>query len=126
MANAKGILDHGVTAGHAHQPELELLNSEQVRQVMYADLVELGPWEATNGPGSQPHSWGGQYIYVPGYTARGPVCVTWGHEQQMSWAWLDEYYDEVYAIFDSQDSLKETVIDEANLNAFVARTPADC
>jgi hypothetical protein len=126
MANAKGILGHGVIAGHAHQPELEFLNSEQVRQAIYADLVELGPWEATNGPGSQPRSWGGHHIYVPGYTVQGAVCVTWGHEQQMSWAWLDEYYDEAYAIFDSKHSFKETVIDEANPNAFVARIPADC
>jgi len=44
----------------------------------------------------------------------------------MSWAWLDEYYDEVHAIFESKDSFKETAIDEANLNAFVARIPADC
>src|ERR1700730_11860488 len=124
MANTKGI--HGVIAGHAHQPELEFLNSEQVRQAIDAALVELGPWEATNSPGSQPASWSGHHIYLPGYTAQGPVCVTWGHKQQMSWACVGGYYDEAFAIFDSKDSFKETVSDEANLNAFVARIPADC
>ena len=90
--------------------EVEFLNSEQVCQALYADL----------------YAWGGDYIYVPGYTARGPVCVTWGRDQQMTWAWLDKCYDEAYSIFDVKDNSKETVIDEAKLNAFVARIPADC
>jgi hypothetical protein len=73
-----------VLAGHAHQAlrfgaELEFLNSEQVRQAIYAD---------------EPGSWGGDYIYVPGYTAQGPVCVSWSPQQQMTWAWLDKYGDE--------------------------------
>jgi hypothetical protein len=92
------------------KPELEFLDSERVRQAIYADVC----------------AWGGDCIYVPGNTARGPVCVTWGRDQQMTWAWLDEYYDEAYAIFDAKDSFKKTVIDEAKLNAFVARIPADC
>jgi len=122
MAKAKGIRGDCVIAGGACMPEVEYLNSEQVRQAIYADLVGLG----MQLPKSAPRSWGGHYIYVPGYTAQGPVCVTWGRKQQMTWAWLDKYYDEVYAIFDAKDSLKETVIDEAKLNAFVARIPADC
>ena len=110
MAKAKGIRGDCVIAGRACMPEIEFLNSEQVRQATYTDL----------------RAWGGDYIYVPGYTAQGPVCVTWGRKQQMTWAWLDKYYDEAYAISDAKDSLKETVIDEAKLNAFVARIPADC
>jgi hypothetical protein len=122
MAKAKGIQSDCIIAGRAHPPEVEFLNSEQVRQAIYADLVGLG----MPLPKSAPRSWGGHYIYVPGYTAQGPVCVTWVRNQQMTWAWLDEYYDEAYAIFDAKDSFKETVIDEAKLNAFVARIPADC
>jgi len=110
MAKAKGILGDCVTAGRAHQPEVEFLNSEQVRQAIYADLC----------------AWDGDYIYVPGYTARGPVCVTWGRDQQMTWAWRDGYYDEACAIFDAKDSFRKAVIDEAKLNAFVVRIPADC
>ena len=71
--------------------EVEFLNSEQVRQAIHDDVgVGLGV------PASEPGSWAGDYIYVPGYTAQGPVCVTWGRKQQMTWAWLDEYCDEVY------------------------------
>ena len=121
MASAKGNPGHGVTAGRAHQPEVEFLSSEQVRRAIDADLVGFG----MPLPESAPHPGGGHCIYVPGYTAQGPVCVAWGREQQMSWAWLDEYYEEVCAIFDAKD-FKETVIDEAKLNAFVARIPADC
>jgi len=120
--------------------EVEFLNSDQVRQAIYADVglgvqlpqsaqeqISTGqPWEVANGPGSQPGSWGGHYIYVPGYTPQGPVCVTWGRKQQMTWAWLEKYGDEAYAIFDAKDSFKKTVIDKTKLNAFVARIPADC
>ena len=66
----------------------------QGRDLLYDVGVGLGL--QTNGPGSEPGSWGGDYIYVPGYTAQGPVCVTWGRPQQMMWAWLGEYCDEVY------------------------------
>jgi len=128
MAKAQGIPGDCIIAGRAFQPEVEFLNSEQVRQAIYADLVGLGihlPQSAREQISTQPRSAGGDFIYVPGYTAQGPVCVAWGRERQMSSAWLDEYYDEVCAIFDAKD-FKETVIDEAKLNAFVARIPADC
>ena len=97
---ANDALGDCVIAGRAHQAlrfraEVEFLNSEQVRQAIRDD-VGVGLGLQTNGPGSEPGSWGGDYIYVPGYTAQGPVCVTWGRPQQMMWAWLGEYCDEVY------------------------------
>jgi hypothetical protein len=123
MAKAKGVQGDRVIAGRAHQPEVEFLDSEQVRQTIYADV---GVGLDVQLPESAPRPGNGHYIYVPGYTAQGPVCVTWGRKQQMTWAWLDKYQDEAYAIFDAKNTFKETVIDEATLNAFVARIPADC
>jgi hypothetical protein len=115
--------------------EVDPTKPQQVRQAIFGDVgVGLGvqlpksaqaqinsgqPWEVTNGPASQPGTWGGHYVYVPGYTPKGPVCVTWGRKQQMTWAWLKKYCDEAYAIFDAQDVFKKTVIDKAKLNAFV-------
>ncbi len=71
---------------------------DQVRQAIFADVgiglglelpksaqqqVQTGqPWEVTSGPDAKPGSWGGHYVYVPGYTPMGPVCVTWGRKQQ--------------------------------------------
>jgi hypothetical protein len=116
--------------------EVDPQDSEQMRGAIFADVgVGLGvqlprsaqeqisagqPWDVTNGPDSKPGSWGGHYVYVPGYTPQGPVCVTWGRKQQMTWAWLDRYCDEAYAIFDAKDRFKKTVIDKTKLNDFVA------
>jgi len=87
-----------------------------IRQAIYLDVgVGMGldlpktakaqtqaghAWDAVPGPGSSRGSWGGHYVYVPGYTRRGPVCVTWGRKQPMTWAFVDRYCDEVYAIID--------------------------
>jgi hypothetical protein len=64
-------------------------------------------WDVVNGPGSAPNSWGGHYVFIPGYTAAGPVCVTWGQKHQMTWAFVDKYCDEAYAIIDDVDTLKK-------------------
>ena len=45
-------------------------------------------------------------MMIPGYNAKGPVCVTWGRKQQMTWAFFDKYCDEAYAIVDDKDSAK--------------------
>src|SRR5262245_15847627 len=78
--------------------EVAFANHEQVRQAIFGDVgVGLGvqlpnaakvqiqtgqPWDVTSGPDAVPGSWGGHYVYVPGYTPSGPVCVTWGRKQQ--------------------------------------------
>src|SRR5215472_7606365 len=77
------------------------------------------PWATTTGPGSQPGSWGGHYVYVCGYTTAGPVCVTWGRKQQMTWAWFDRYCDEAYAIFDAKNKFKKAMIDRGKLKGFL-------
>jgi len=64
------------------------------------------PWDVVSGPSGKPGSWGGHYIFVPGYTKIGPVCVTWGRKQQMTWKFVDKYCDEAYAIFDAADTTK--------------------
>ena len=92
----------------------------QLPKSAQAQVTTGQPWDLTDGPDSAPGSWGGHYVYVPGYTPQGPVCVTWGRKQQMTWAWLDKYCDEAYAIFDEKDSFKKTVIDKTKLNSFVA------
>jgi len=76
------------------------------------------PWVQTTDTGN-PKS--GHYVYVPGYTTTGPVCVTWGRKQQMSWAFFEKYCDEAYAIFDARDTLKrEQLVDEGKVDAFLA------
>ena len=108
---------------------------DEVRQAIYADVglgfglqlpkaaekqMQTGqPWDVTSGPNAAPGSWGGHYVYVCGYTPKGPVCVTWGRKQQMTWAWLNKYGDEAYAIFDAKNTFKKSVVDSAKVRAFL-------
>jgi hypothetical protein len=64
MAQAKGV-----------RADVEFLSSDQVLRALEADFFD----------GLS----GGDWVYVPGYTARGPVCLSWGRRQQMSWALPD-------------------------------------
>ncbi len=119
--------------------EVDFAAHDELRQAIFADVgVGVGlqlpnsaklqihtgqPWDVTSGPDAEPGSWGGHYVYVPGYTPSGPVCVTWGRKQQMTWAWLDKYCDEAYAIFDAHNAFKKTMIDKAKIDAFLDALP---
>lgn len=86
------------------------------------DQIQVGqPWDVTTGPGSAPGSWGGHYVFVSGYNPTGPVCVTWGRKQQMTWAWFDKYCDECYALFDAKDRFKKGMIDQAKITKFLKK-----
>ncbi len=79
------------------------------------------PWAVVGGKPGQPNPHNGHYVYVPGYTKSGPVCVTWGRKQQMSWQFLAKYCDEAYAIIDAPDTTKKKRgLDTAKLDAFLA------
>jgi hypothetical protein len=115
--------------------------AEAVRQAVYLDIgLGLGvllplsaqdqitagkPWDAVAGARGKPGSWGGHYVYVPGYTALGPVCVTWGRKQQMTWAFFAKYCDEAYAIIDKLDAPKtRRGIDAPKVAAFLDKLDA--
>ncbi len=113
MAHPKGV--------HA---DVEFLDSEQAHQAIEADSL-AGP--AVPIPRSLPKQLSlGDCIYVPGYTARGPVCVSWSRRQQMSWAPPDEHCGEPCAVSEEHDGWTATITEEARMNAFLARIPADC
>ena len=79
------------------------------------------PWEITRERPGNPH-----YVYVSGYTKEGPVCVTWGRKQRMSWAFVDEYCDEAYAIIDDINTPeKKRNLDEKKINKFLENC-AEC
>lgn len=104
---------------------------EQIKRTIYMKLgVGLGfflpdsaktqfkagqPWEVTRDKAEHGH-----YVYVPGYTKDGPVCVTWGRKQQMSWAFVDKYCDEAYAIVDALNTAeKKRNLDEEKIDEFL-------
>jgi hypothetical protein len=47
---------------------------------------------------SAPGSWGGHAVPFVGYDAAGVTLVTWGGLLRASWAFVDAYFEEVYAI----------------------------
>ena len=61
----------------------------------------------------------GHYVYVVGYDAAGLTCVTWGARQRMTWAFLDIYCDEAFAIVDDPATLTKgkSLIDGKGLSA---------
>ena len=79
-------------------------------------------WDVTNGPDSKPGSWGGHYVYLSGYTELGPMCITWGRKQQMTWAFLHKYCDELYGIVDNKDRfVKNSPIDVDKLESYLSQ-----
>jgi hypothetical protein len=78
------------------------------------------PWEVISGPGSKANSENGHYVYVSGYTKDGPVCVTWGSKQKMTWEFVDRYCDEAYAIIDDIETpARKQLLDGEKINEFL-------
>lgn len=78
------------------------------------------PWNVVSGPTGQRNTWGGHYVYLCGYNKAGPVCVTWGRKQQMTWAFFDAYADEAYGIVDNVDKWrKKSGINVAQLQTYL-------
>jgi len=78
------------------------------------------PWEVIRegGERSKPHN--GHYVYASGYTKRGPICITWGRKQPMSWAFVSKYCDEAYAIIDALNTpAKRRHFDEKKIKKYL-------
>ena len=116
--------------------QIDQTSHEEVKQAVYMDVgVGLGfelpnaampqfhagkPWDVVPGRDGKPNRKNGHYVYVSGYTKDGPVCVTWGRKQPMTWVFLDKYCDEAYAIIDDVNTTKKKRgLDAKKLNAFL-------
>jgi hypothetical protein len=58
------------------------------------------PWDLTGTPADGEIE-GGHAIPLVGYSSLGPVCVTWGRLQQVTWRWWLAYSEECYAVVTS-------------------------
>jgi hypothetical protein len=118
--------------------ELNRAHRNQVKQAIVLDIgVGIGlalplsaeaqfndgeVWDVVSGKDSKINSWGGHYVFVCGYTADGPVCVTWGKKQEMTWAFFEKYCDEAYAIIDAVNTAKiKKALDTKKLKAFLMK-----
>jgi hypothetical protein len=86
------------------------------------------PWTVVSNDGGIQ---GGHAVYkfkwlkITNLNEIGPVCLTWGIEQQMTWAFWDKYVDEAYVIIDERNSWIPTTdttdpLDIAVLEAYLA------
>jgi len=132
LMSLKAWCKKGWTAAGIHSfirafAEIDPRMHEQIRQAIYMELgvgmalelplsaqaqVQAGrPWDVvTGGDSTGPGSWGGHYVPLCGYTVTGPVCVTWGRKQQMTWAFVDRYCDAVYAILGIKNNVKSAAV----------------
>jgi hypothetical protein len=93
---------------------ISLLNHDQVRTAHFlfgglyvgamlpqSAQTQMGKeWDVIEGNGAAPGSWGGHCMSVIDYTKRGPVVVTWGKLQKMTWAFWDRYFDEGFVVLE--------------------------
>ena len=72
------------------------------------------PWEITSNSGDL---LGGHCIYIVAYNATGPICVTWGKRQQMSWRFYQARCDEAFGIVDDRYKFSPSDLDVAGMEA---------
>jgi len=87
----------------------------------FQEQIQRGlPWDIVPGPDGKPNPRNGHCVYICGYTEKGPVCVTWGRKQQMTWKFLTTCCDEAYAIVDERDRfVKNSPVDLDKLQAIL-------
>lgn len=60
--------------------------------------AQTDEWKVSHGSKAERGSWGGHCVNLVDYLSHGPVCVTWGRLMPMTWAFLETYCDEAYAV----------------------------
>jgi hypothetical protein len=109
-----------VASGHTYDiyayAQVTVTNKEEVKAAMYmlnglyigvnlpisAQTQDI--WDADNTPNGTPGGWGGHCIYLVAYDDTYLTCITWGERKKMTWAFLQKYCDQAFAIVDDKDS----------------------
>jgi hypothetical protein len=90
--------------------------------------AQTGPglvWDVDTTADGEPGSWGLHSIYLKAYNKVGPTAITWGALQQMTWAFVDRYFDEAYGVVDDRDRfLKNSPVDVNALGAILREIAA--
>ena len=111
--------------------EIDIQNKQEVQDTLYyfngiyagvtlpiSAQSQTGPglvWDVDNGPNGDPGSWGGHCVYCVSLNETGPVCVTWGARQQMTWAFWFKYFDQAFAVIDNIDSWVDPATNPLNI-----------
>lgn len=115
--------------------QIDPKNHSEVKATIYADIgagfgfllpdsaitqFDAGKkWTVTKDP---PNEKNGHYVLFTGNNKSGPVCITWGEKQQMTWKFLDKYCDEAYAIIDAVNTPKKLqYLNERKIDDFLKK-----
>jgi len=78
-------------------------------------------WDTGEGAAYRPGSWGSHSVPLVGYNANYVYAVTWGEVVAMTWAAVERYCDEAYALLSpdwlAQDSASPSGFDLCQLHA---------
>lgn len=88
-------------------------------QLPISAQTQTGPgkvWDVDNTPNGVPDSWGGHCIFVVGWNTTGPICITWGFEQQMTWPFWNKHVDQSFVVIDAFDSWMNPANDPLNID----------
>lgn len=111
-AHANGLFDHqlgayvGVGLRRFHHRDvkaaIDMFGGCYLGVALPETAQSQAIWDVAGDPSqpgpAQPGTWGGHAIWCPDYDTKGVTCITWGHPQKMTWAFLDAYADEGYCI----------------------------
>jgi hypothetical protein len=133
----KGWVVAGKTYAIAAYTEINIANHNEL---MYAVMLLYGAYTGLQVPQSAMDQFnagqiwdvsttntqivGGHCVYIVAYNDTGPICITWGKRQQMTWAFWDKYFDEAYAVIDNIDSWVNPATDPLNIPALLADVAA--
>lgn len=79
------------------------------------------PWDVVAGAGGDaaPGSWGGHLVYSKQYSSGKFACLTWGHNQMITDAFIQKYADEAWVVVDSLDHWRKN--DHLDVTGMIAK-----
>ena len=99
----------------------EVMYAVYLLQGVYAG-VQLPIWAIAQFMAGNPWTYnagdsiiGGHCIYIVAYNEIGPICITWGARQQMTWEFWNHYCDEAYAVIDNIDDWVDPTTDPLDI-----------
>jgi hypothetical protein len=83
-----------------------LLHGVQFGLALPRAAQNMSTWDVPanfSGPEWAPGSWGGHAVFSKRYDETGIEILTWGEKVWMTWAFIDRYCDEAWAVVDDFD-----------------------
>jgi hypothetical protein len=106
----------GSTAGASVREAIYLFGSLYTGFNLPRSAQQQTVWDVISVGDTEPGSWGGHAVPLVGYDADGLVAVTWGGLKRLTWAFLDTYCDEAFAVLSNDFINQTTRVNPDNFN----------